>query len=97
MDARVTIAQVQPGKMDEGIQIVRDSLLPAPKQQPGFNGLWQLVDHSNKKTIAIPLWETEADLLAGETSGHYQAQIAKVASLLTAQPVREAYEVSVQA
>jgi len=32
-------------------------------------------------------------LLAGETSGYYQAQIAKVAHMLTTQVVREAYEV----
>jgi len=96
MYARVTIAQIQPGKMDEGIQIVRDSVLPAAKQQQGFKGGLILTDQSASKTIAITLWETEADLKAGEASGYYQAQMAKVASLLAAQPVREAYEVSIQ-
>jgi hypothetical protein len=32
-------------------------------------------------------------MYAGETSGYYQAQIAKVAHMLTTQVVREAYEV----
>ncbi len=96
MYARVTIAQVQPGKINEGIQIVRDSLLPAARQQQGFKGALLLTDQSSNKTIAITLWETEADMKAGETSGFYQAQLAKVASLVTAPPVREAYEVSAQ-
>ena len=96
MYARVTIAQVQPGKIDDGIQTVRDEVLPAARQQPGFKGLWQLVDRSNNKTIVITLWETEADMKVGETSGYWQAQVAKVAPVLAAQPVREAYEVSIQ-
>ena len=97
MYARVTIAQVQPGKMDEGLQIVRDSVIPAAKQQPGFKGLWELVDRSNNKVLAISMWETEADLKAGETSGYYQEQMAKVASLLVGSFVREIYEVAIEA
>jgi hypothetical protein len=46
--------------------------------------------------MAITLWGMEADLLAGESSGYYQAQIAKVAHLLASQVVREAYEVTFQ-
>jgi hypothetical protein len=34
---------------------------------------------------------------AGETSGYYRAQLAKIASLLAAPPVQESCEVSVQA
>ncbi len=96
MYARVTTVQVQPGKIDDGIQIFRDAVLPAAQQQPGFKGVLQLVDRSNNKSIGITLWETEDDMKAGEASGYYQQQIAKVAPLLTAQPVRETYEVSMR-
>jgi heme-degrading monooxygenase HmoA len=96
MYARITISQLQPGKIDEGIQILRDSILPATRQQQGFKGALHLTDRSQNKTITIGLWETEADLRAVEISGFYQAQIAKVASLLAAQPVREVYEVGIQ-
>jgi hypothetical protein len=47
--------------------------------------------------MSITLWETEADLMAGETSGVYGEQVAKFAGIIAAPPVREAYEVSVQA
>ena len=33
MYARVTIVQVLPGKMDEAIDIFRDSVVPAAKEQ----------------------------------------------------------------
>lgn len=95
--ARVLTATAQLGKMDEGMQIVRDSVLPTARQQPGFKGGLWLLDRSTGKIFAITLWETEADLKAGETSGYYQAQIAKVAHVLATQVVREVYEVSVQA
>ena len=92
--ARVLTTTVQPGKMDEGMQIVRDSVLPAARQQPGFKGGFWMSDRSMGKIMAITLWATEADLLAGETSGYYQAQIAKVAHVLATPVVREAYEVA---
>jgi heme-degrading monooxygenase HmoA len=94
--ARVLTTTVQPGKMDEGMQIVRDSILPAARQQPGFKGGFWLQDRGTGKIMAITLWATEADLLAGESSGYYQAQIAKVAHVLATQVVREAYEVAIQ-
>lgn len=94
--ARVLTATAQPGKSDEGMQIVRDSILPVSRQQPGFKGGLWLLDRSTGKVIAITLWETEADLLAGEASGYLQEQLGKVAHVLATQVVREAYEVSVQ-
>jgi hypothetical protein len=41
--------------------------------------------------IRITLWETEADLLANETSGSYRNQVAKISLCLADQPLREAY------
>jgi quinol monooxygenase YgiN len=94
--ARVLTAMAQLGKMDEGMQIVRDSILPAARQQPGFKeGFW-LLDRSTGKVMAITLWETEAALLASETSGYFREQLAKVAPVLATQVVREVYEVSAQ-
>ena len=94
--ARVLTATAQPGKSDEGMQIVRDSVLPAARQQPGFKGGLWLLDHSTGKVIAITLWKTAADLTAGETSGYLREQLGKVARVLATQVVREAYEVVAQ-
>ncbi len=99
MNARVTFVQIAPGKLDEAIDRYRDSVLPAAEQQKGFKGLYllTLTDRSAGKGISITLWETEADMLAGENSGYYQQQLAKFKDVFSAPPVREAYEVSVQA
>ena len=98
MFARETMTNVQPDKVDEAISLWRDSVLPAARQQKGFNGGYLLTDRSTGKGIAIGFWETEADLKAsGEASPYFREQMAKFAGLLTGAPVIENYEVSVQA
>ena len=97
MYARVTIVLMQPGKLDEGIRVYRDSVVPAAKQQKGFKGIYLLTDRNTSKSISIALWQTEADMKAGESSGYFQQQLAKFKDIFGAPPVREQYEVSVQA
>lgn len=97
MYARVTIVQVIPGKLDETIGIYRDSVVPAARQLKGCQGVYLFTDRNTGKGISITLWETEADLAAGDNSGYYQQQLAKFKDSFAAPPVREAYEVSVQA
>src|SRR5262245_52696326 len=96
MFARVTILQLQPGKLDEFIRIFQDSIAPAAAAQPGFGGITLLTDPQIGKVLAVGLWETEDDLLAGEAT-YYQKGLAAISNLLTAPPSREVYEVSVQA
>lgn len=95
MQVRVTTVQIQPGKVDEAIRIYRDSVVPAAKQQRGYRSTMLLTDRASGKGIAITAWETAADLQASEASGYYQEQTAKFAPLLTAAPIREVFELSV--
>ncbi len=97
MNARVTIVQIVPGKLDEAVSLYRDSVVPAAKQQKGCKGLYLLTDRNTGRGISITLWETEADMMAGENSGYYQQQLAKFKDVFGAPPVREAYDVSVLA
>ena len=97
MYARVVTGQYQPGKLDEGEQIYRESILPEARQQPGFKGALGLVDRSSGKAISISFWQTEANAQASGVSSSYgQAQMAKIASLLAAAPLIETYEVAAQ-
>lgn len=96
MFARITTIQVQPGKTDDLIRIFQDVIVPAAMEQKGFNGITLLTAYHTGKVMVVGLWESKADLLAGEGSGAYQEQLAKVTELLARPPVREAYEVSVQ-
>ena len=97
MYARVTIVQIQPDKADEAARIFRDSVVPAARQQSGFKSIMLLTDPNTGKGMSVSVWETEADLKANEASGFYQEQVAKFGRLITAPPVRETYEVGVQA
>ena len=95
MYARVSTTQIQPGKTDEAIRIHRDSVVPAAKQQKGFKGLYLLNDRKTGKGLTISLWDTEADMTAGETSGFYQQQVARFKDIVSGATVREADDVSI--
>ena len=97
MYARVVTNQLQPGKKEQWMSIVRDSIVPAAKQQKGFKGFVVLKDPNSDKGIGYSMWETEADLKANEANNFYQEQIAKLKGVLAETPVREIYEVIVLA
>ena len=96
MYARITMGIIQPGKADEGIRVMQDSVLPAAKKQKGFKNLFNLTNRDTGKDIVIVLWNSEADMKAGESSGYYREQVAKMAPLLAGPPTTEHYEVTVQ-
>jgi heme-degrading monooxygenase HmoA len=96
MHARVVTVQIQPGKMDELIDLYRGSIAPAAKEQKGSKGAFLLTNPDTNKAISITVWETKADMTAGEASGYYQEQVAKAAPTFAEQPAMEHYSVSVQ-
>ena len=93
MYARVTTVQVQPAKMEEAIQITNESIIPAIRQQEGLISFTDLIDRSTGKATLVTLFETEADMKAGMSSGFVEQQVAKIAPLLTETPLIEFYEV----
>jgi quinol monooxygenase YgiN len=97
MHARVVSNQIQPGKMDEWLAIIGESIVPALKGQDGFQGFVALSDREHGKSIGYSMWTSAADLAASETSGNYQQQIAKLGGVLAAPPAREVCEVTVVA
>jgi len=48
------------------------------------------------KALAISVSETEADMMAVESSGYYQEQIAKFGGLFAGPPATKHYELSVE-
>jgi heme-degrading monooxygenase HmoA len=95
MHARVTRSRVAPADTDEALRLVTSSIVPAAKEQPGFRAYLHLVDRASGEGISITLWASEAEMRAGETGPYYRAQIDKVRSLLTAEPIVGGYEVVV--
>ena len=97
MFVQLTKAKHQPGKLDEALRIVRDSIIPAARQQKGFRTAYWAIDRETGAGVGISLWETREDVDAVASSGFYQEQVAKIASLLVEPPEREVYEVAIQA
>ena len=62
MYARVTIAQVRPGEMDETVGLIPDSLYQTLKKRKGFKDALLLENKEAGKVMGITLWETEADI-----------------------------------
>jgi heme-degrading monooxygenase HmoA len=46
------------------------------------------------KFISITIWETEKDMIAGESSGYLQEQVGKITSLFVGPPTIQHYVVS---
>jgi len=97
MFARLSVVQVSIEKVNEAIKIYEESVIPAAKSQKGFRGAYLLADRKTGKGIGMTLWENEQDATANEQSGYYQEQLNKFKDISTAPPVREGYEVVVQA
>ncbi len=97
MYARLVIAQAKPDKIEELVKIYEGSIVPAAKDQKGCLGAFLLVDNETGKGISQVMWETEADMKAGEASGYLREQIAKAAVTFASPPVVERYEVRVRA
>jgi len=93
MHARVVTNQIQPGKTDEWMSLIRDAVVPSLREQTGFRGFVMLVDRGTDRTIGYSLWDTVDDMTASEASGNYRDQIAKLGSVLAAPPERAAYEI----
>ena len=97
MFARFTIVQVNVDTIDETIKLYEDSVVPAAKSQKGYRGAYLFTDRKTGKGCSITLWDSEEEAIENDKSGYYQEQVGKFAKYMTAPPVQEGYEVSVQA
>ena len=96
MFARVVTVQMKPEYLDEANQIYTESIISYARTQKGFKRVWLLSDRNTGKTLSISVWETEADMLAGERSGYLKDQTAKLAGFFTGQPITEHFEVTAE-
>ncbi|MCB1672679.1 MAG: hypothetical protein R3F41_08880 [Gammaproteobacteria bacterium] len=85
MNVRV---QIQPGRIDEAANLLRDEIMPTATNYKGFIQNFLLVDAPNSRLATLSVWETEADAKAiyEEEGGLYQTAIEKLKPLLAAPP-----------
>ena len=95
MNARVVSGMVPPDKLEEAIELWRNTVALSVPQRKGFKNAWLLVDRRTGRVMSLGLWETEPDVQ--DTSQWNLEQIDKFTGLFTAPPtVEEHFEVAVQ-
>lgn len=75
MFARLHVLQTTPEQHDQGLEIVRDQLLPWLRDSSGYRGLIRLADSAAGKTLVITLWADEASLQASDEAGNKLSEL----------------------
>ena len=97
MFARVTTMNIRTDAIDEAIRIYRESVVPAAQSQKGFKRILLFLDRETGEALAVTLWESKEDSLANEKSLYYQEQLTKFLPFFKTPPVKEGFEVVVDA
>lgn len=66
MYARISTLEGSPEQIDEGLDYVRENILPQIQQHEGFKGMIALADRETGKTLGLTFWESEDALRASE-------------------------------
>jgi heme-degrading monooxygenase HmoA len=66
MYGRITRLEGSPDQIDEGMEYVRGTILPAARELDGFRGIVSLTDRASGKGLTITFWETEEAMRASE-------------------------------
>lgn len=93
MYARMTTIHSPRERMDEGLDKVREDILPSMKQMPGFKGIIGLVDRNANTGITLSLWEDEQTMQQGEDEGTRLRDEAAKAMKAETEPMVNRYEV----
>lgn len=66
MFARHVSVHGSPDRIDEGIRVQRESVVPVLRECEGFKAQIFLVDRATGNVIGMSVWDTEEDMLASE-------------------------------
>lgn len=96
MIARATLAEIDPVRMsvDQAVAVFRDSVVPALREQDGYEGVYVLLSEEGK-VLALTFWESEeaADAGIAGSRSFYAEQVGKFVTLYRSPPGREMYDV----
>jgi heme-degrading monooxygenase HmoA len=74
------VLETTPEQFEEGLEIVRDQLLPWLRDSSGFRGLIRLSSRTEPKTLVVTLWADEESLEATASVGE---QFSKLTAATT--------------
>ena len=94
MHARLSMLQVDPGRIDEMVSNLEESDLPTFAQYDGFKGFTMLIDRKGGKCIACSYWSSAETMAASEEKVKGARERAADTGGATAPPEVEHYEVA---
>ena len=96
MIARVTLAEIDAVRMsvDQAVALFRDSVVPALREQEGYEGVYVLLSDEGK-VLALTFWDSEEAAACGISGSRsfYAEQVGKFVTLYRSPPGREMYDV----
>jgi heme-degrading monooxygenase HmoA len=66
MFARVSTLNGPPDLLEASLAVIRQEVLPAFRERPGFKGILSLVNPERGTSITITFWQSEADMHASD-------------------------------
>jgi hypothetical protein len=90
--ARVNATEWNPEKVEAGMRLTEDKIIPSYQEHPGFKGYILLTEPGGgEHAIAITLWDSEEN--RASSAGIARAMVAELEGVLRAPPKTENYEV----
>ena len=96
MFARVVTGMIQHGRVDDATNMYKDRVLPAARVQQGFQSATLLSEPTTGKFVSVTVWDTEANLAAGEARGYFSKALAAIAPFFAGPATTERFEVVAQ-
>lgn len=93
MYARVTYVQAPEGRVEEGLNLWRENVLPITMAREGFVGVLSMVDRSSGKALSITLWDLPEDLVASTEAEYHRQAVARYGEFFADAHDPENYEV----
>jgi heme-degrading monooxygenase HmoA len=91
--ARMTTIHSPAERMDEGIDKVKDEVVTAIREVPGFKGIIGLVDRTANTGVTLSLWESLEAMDEAEVEGARLRDEAAKAMKAETEPMVNRYEV----
>ncbi len=91
MYARVNATEWNPDRVEEGIRITEETIIPSYQKHPGFKGYFLLTEPGGERAMAITMWDTEENMESSAAIA--RAMIPELRDILRAPPETMNYEV----
>ena len=93
MFARVTTFEGSPERIEDGVRLFRENVIPWLRESTGFRGWIVLLDRAAGKSVGLTFWATEEAMDSEHSGGRLRDEV--VASIGATMRTLERYEVAV--